>query len=169
MSTGKEKVQILSAAEARSKINRMAYEIYESNFGVEQLVLIGVNERGTFLADLLTEHLRKISPIEILRIRGNRVKDGVQMETADAAATIRGRAVVIVDDVLYSGRTMFLAIAAVIPHRPARVQTAVLIDRGHRNVPVTHDFVGMLLATTLQQHVSVEIASEETSAIAFVQ
>ena len=163
-----DKVQILDASDARAKINRMAYEIYESNFGESALIVVGLNQRGAFLADLLAEQLKKISALEVIRMNAHRKTDRVQLEEG-TKVEIKDHPVIVVDDVLYSGTTLFLAVAAVMAHQPKRVQTAVLIDRGHRNLPVTHDFVGMLLATTLQQHVSVEIAEEETSAIAYVQ
>lgn len=163
-----DKVKILDAADAKAKIKRMAYEIYESNFGSSELVVVGLNQRGAFLADLLSEQLENISPLKVARLNAHREQETVRIE-GNPAEAIKACPVVVVDDVLYSGKTLFLAVAAVMAHQPKRVQTAVLIDRGHRSLPVTHDFVGMLLATTLQQHVSVEIAEEQTSAIAYVQ
>ncbi|MCL4105588.1 UNVERIFIED_CONTAM: hypothetical protein GTU68_057463 [Idotea baltica] len=94
--------------------------------------------------------------------------DRVVIEGDNPKESIAGLPVLIVDDVLYSGRTMFYAIAAVVPLGPAKIQTAVLIDRGHRSIPVTHDFVGMLLSTSLQEHVSVEISPEKSSATAYI-
>jgi len=169
MNEGPERVQILDARAARAKINRMAFEIYESNFGAAELLVLGLNERGSYLADLLAERLRAISPIQVQQLRALHRDHGFDIQSDNPGKAIQGRPVLIVDDVLYSGTTLFKAMAAVFPLQPARIQTAVLIDRGHRNLPVSHDFVGILLATTLQQHVSVEIADVENSAIAYVQ
>ena len=165
-----EKVKILGPGPARAKLRRIAYEVYEANFGLRELVIVGLNDRGASLAAQLAEVLTDISPIKIspLRARMNDETESVNLLDDNASEVIKGKVVLIVDDVLYSGRTMFHAIASVMEHSPSRVQTAVLIDRGHRNIPVTHDYVGMLLATSLKQHVSVEISPEDHSATAYL-
>ena len=165
-----DKVKILGSGAARAKLKRIAYEVYEANFGLEELVIVGLNNRGASLSTQLAEMLTEISPIKVLSLRArmNDETDSVSLLDEDATSVIKGKVVLIVDDVLYSGRTMFRAIASVMEHSPSRVQTAVLIDRGHRNIPVTHDYVGMLLATSLKQHVSVEISPDDAAATAYL-
>ncbi len=165
-----EKVKILSPGAAQARLRRIAYEVYENNFGEEDLVVLGIDDRGGFLARELADLLTDISPLKVMLLEARKQDDSgtVALLNEDAPANIKGKVVLIVDDVLYSGKTLFHAIAAVMQYEPARVQTAVLIDRGHRNVPVTHDYVGMLLATSLKQHVSVEISRENSTATAYL-
>lgn len=164
-----DKVKILGASAVKARLRRMAYQIYESNFGQERILIVGIDKRGGFLARQIADLLTEISPLRIdftsaLKVQGDQA---IQLDE-QAPELIKGCPVVVVDDVLYSGKTLFLAIAEVFAHAPKRIQTAVLIDRGHRNLPVTHDFVGMLLATSLKQHVSVEISSSDSSATAYL-
>lgn len=169
-SSSPTKAKILSSAAAKARLKRIAYEVYEANYGNDELVILGIDERGGFLAEQLRKYLTEISPIKTRLILAKKVEDpdGITIESEEAREVIEGKAVLIVDDVLYSGRTLFQTIAAVMELDPVRVQTAVLIDRGHRSIPVTHDFVGMLLSTSLKQHVSVEISPETQSATAYL-
>jgi len=164
------KVKILSSFAVRARLRRIAYEVFESNYGIEELIIMGIDDRGGYLAERLVSILEEIAPMKVQLMHG--IKDfdhnRVVIEGDDPKALIAGKPVLIVDDVLYSGKTMFYAIAAVVAMAPVRIQTAVLIDRGHRSIPVTHDFVGMLLSTSLQQHVSVEISTEKSSATAYL-
>ncbi len=169
-STSLEKVKILSLSGTKVRLRRIAYEIYESNYGSDELVILGIDDRGGYLAEKLKELLIEISPITVLLIKAKKVKDTaeIMVEGENISSIIKGKTVLIVDDVLYSGRTLFHAIAFVMKHEPTKIQTAVLIDRGHRSIPITHDFVGILLSTSLKQHVSVEISPESNSATAYL-
>lgn len=164
-----DKVMILGAPAVRARLRRMAYQIYESNYGQEEVTIVGIDDRGGFLASQMATILQEVSPLKVSLIRASKVNNdtAIALEVG-AADSITDRPVVIVDDVLYSGRTLFLTVAEVLAFQPRRVQTAVLIDRGHRNLPVTHDFVGLLLATSLKQHVSVEISPADASAKAYL-
>ncbi|MEM0998753.1 MAG: phosphoribosyltransferase family protein [Bacteroidota bacterium] len=168
MSQSAHKVQILTSTAVKAKLRRMAYEIYERNYDCERLVIIGIGGRGGYIADQLTATLNEISPMVIERLGAVKEMDRDLELEATASRIIPGQAVILVDDVLYSGLTMFHVLRLVMQHNPQRVQTAVLIDRGHRNVPVTHDFVGIELATSLQQYVSVEIKPAEKEAAAYL-
>ncbi|MEM7035552.1 MAG: phosphoribosyltransferase family protein [Bacteroidota bacterium] len=170
MDHSEQKVKILGATAVDAKLRRIAYEIYERSFGREEIVIIGIGKRGGYVADRLEGMLAEVAPLKVLRLAAVKAAegDGITLDGDDVAGTIQGRLALVVDDVLYSGRTMFHALAAVMEHGPEMVQTAVLIDRGHRNLPVTHDYVGMVLATSLKQYVSVEIAENEKKAVAYV-
>jgi pyrimidine operon attenuation protein/uracil phosphoribosyltransferase len=162
------RVKILGAKAVKAKLRRMAYEIFEKNYEESDLVMIGMGKRGGYLASQLADLLHEISPLKVTRIDAIKSdsREGVLPE--ETANAIPGKVVVIVDDVLYSGLTMFHALSAVMDLKPAKVQIAVLIDRGHRHIPVSHDFVGVELATSLQQYVSVEIAENEHKAVAYL-
>lgn len=168
MKKDSHRVKILGAKAVKAKLRRMAYEIFEKNYDEEGLVMIGMGKRGGYLSSQLADLLHEISPLQVSLIRAVKSdsREGVLPE--ETANAIPGRPVIIVDDVLYSGLTMFQALAAVMELKPAKVQIAVLIDRGHRNIPVSHDFVGVELATSLQQYVSVEIAEDEHKAVAYL-
>lgn len=169
MEKSSEKVKILGASAVKAKLRRMAYEVYESNFGKKSLLIVGIDKRGGYLAGEIAGFLREISPLDIALLNAKKQGGGkVLLEGEDLEGMIKDKQVVVVDDVLYSGGTLFNCVAQILAFGPAKVQTAVLIDRGHRSLPVTHDFVGMLLATTLKQHVSVEVLEDQTSAIAYL-
>jgi pyrimidine operon attenuation protein/uracil phosphoribosyltransferase len=168
MNQNPHRVKILDAEAVRAKLRRMAYEIFEKNYEEEAVVMIGLGQEGEYLADRLTHLMQEISPLKIVRIGAGKGESHDVNLPEEAAKSIEGRVVVIVDDVLYSGLTMFHALEKVMQLRPSKVQIAVLIDRGHRHVPVSHDFVGMELATSLQQYVSVEIVESEQKAAAYL-
>lgn len=158
------KIHILSNEAIAAKMLRMAYEVYEKNFLEEEIIIIGVSEGGDFLANKLEEQLSKIAPFRIIRFQAevNRAQTQGMMALSGEfdKAIFREKSVIVVDDVLYSGRTLLSAVAQILTAAPKCIQTFVLIDRGHRQMPISPDFVGMELATTLQQHVSFEILTD---------
>ncbi|MEM6801492.1 MAG: phosphoribosyltransferase family protein [Bacteroidota bacterium] len=151
-----DKVQILDQVSIMARLKRMAYEIYESNYGAKKLMLIGIDERGTFLAEKLAEFLKEISSLKISMLDAQldrEAEEGLGITLSGEVKKLKGRRVIVVDDVLYSGNTMMQVVSILVQLQPASIQTAVLIDRGHRAMPISSDFVGLELATTLQQHV----------------
>ncbi|MFK7970444.1 MAG: phosphoribosyltransferase family protein [Bacteroidia bacterium] len=170
------KTPILDAAGIEAKLKRMAYEVYEQNFESEEIILLGISERGGYIATRLAAILEVISPLathlanaepdlEVRQGKGGLMK----MAFSHKASFFAGAVVVVVDDVLYSGNTLLNVISPLLQFNPKKIQTAVLIDRGHRSMPVFSNIVGMELATTLQQHVFVEIDKDSKEAIAFLQ
>lgn len=154
-----EKELILTPNAVQKKINRIAFEVYESNYGEKKIVVAGVGARGAFIAKALCLKLKEISPLTIDEIYlAKENSPGFEPSPeAEIKSKCLKQTVLLVDDVLYSGRTMFNALAQVMQQGPVKVQMAVLVDRGHRSIPVSPDFVGLELATTLKQHVSVEV------------
>ena len=155
METGKSK--ILQHKAIQAKLNRIAWEIYEANAHRSELVVVGIDRRGRLVAEALIERLRQISPLQVKEFTSFGGKETGEAKLDAPEGALKEKDVVIVDDVLYSGKTMFNTLAATMKRDPASIQVAVLIDRGHRNIPVSPDFVGLELATTLKQYVSVEI------------
>lgn len=163
------KVKILSSGAVAAMLRRMAYEIYERNFQVNRLVMAGIGPRGGFLADRLEGHLREISPLEITRMDLAKNETGAGLHWAnEVVGNLEGQTLLIVDDVLYSGATTLQALVLVAALRPETIQTAFLIDRGHHHFPVRHDYVGMEMATSLKQYVSVEVDPQTLRAEAFI-
>jgi pyrimidine operon attenuation protein/uracil phosphoribosyltransferase len=166
-----QKVKILETSATNARLKRMAYEIFERNFQEKSLFMIGVDERGGKVASQLTEHLRRISSLEV-HLWGARLdraerqgKGGKINVTFEHGLTqLEKQAVVVVDDVLYSGNTMLHVVAPLLKALPRKIEIAVLIDRGHRFMPISPNYVGLDLATNLHQHVAVEINEEDWAA-----
>lgn len=141
----------------------MAFEVYERNFQESELIIVGVDERGGFIAKFLYELIGQISPLTLTLVTtrlDRKVRQGksgpIQVEFDQPVAGLKDKNVLVVDDVLYGGNTMMNVIAPLLSAEPTKIEIAVLIDRGHRMMPISPNFVGIELATTLQQFVSVE-------------
>jgi len=158
------KLLILDHAAIEARIRRMAHEIYERNYTEQAVYIIGVEERGGYLADRLTACLREISPLRVTQARASLDRTDragmvrlVPMKLSVEMEALHNHSAIVVDDVLYGGNTMLNVVAGLLPALPKSIQTAVLIDRGHRLMPIAPNFVGLELATSLQQHVSFEV------------
>lgn len=165
-----EKVRIIHHHAIQAKLRRMAYQIYEKNYEEQELVFVGINTRGGYIAQRLIQLLKEISPLNLqfLHVEKNEMGNGVVLNADEVAPTVKDKTVIVVDDVLYSGGTMLSAVSQLMEYHPAKIRIAVLIDRGHRNYPLSPDYLGMDLATTLKQHVSVEVAEDESKVEAFL-
>ncbi len=165
--TLREKARLLSASEIERTLVRLAHEIVEKNNGSANLGLVGIQRRGLPLAQRLAALIEKIEkrPIDVgtldiefyrddLSTRGSRPivhKGAIGFDVA-------GRNIILVDDVLYTGRTVRAALDALFDHgRPQRVQLLVLIDRGHRELPIEAAFVGRTVQTTDQEIIEVKL------------
>lgn len=168
-----DQVKLLDHHQVAARLRRMAFEVYEANYQEQSLIIIGIDERGGHLADLLAKHLKEISPLSISLYHAHldRQSDphaiGIDL-SIESIEALKDQPILVVDDVLYSGYTLLNVVAILLQAAPSSIQTAVLIDRGHRRMPVSSDFVGMILSTTIHQHVKVEIKPESNSAEAFL-
>jgi pyrimidine operon attenuation protein/uracil phosphoribosyltransferase len=164
---------VLDPADIARALTRIAHEIIERNKGCEGLVLLGVPSRGVPLARRVADHLARIegTQVPVGSIDITLYRDDLRMKPARAleatelpAEGIDGAVVVLVDDVLFSGRTVRAALDAVADQgRPKAVQLAVLVDRGHRELPIRADYVGKNLPTSLREQVLVRL--DETDGI----
>lgn len=163
----REKAQLMSASEIERSLVRLAHEIVEKNDGTERLALVGIRRRGQFLALRLATLLARIEsrpvPVGTLDIALYR-DDLSQMDAkpvvkpAQIDFPIQDLNVILVDDVLYTGRTIRAALDALFDHgRPRRVQLCVLVDRGHRELPIEASFVGKYVQTTRPEMVEVKL------------
>ena len=158
---------VLDADGIRRAITRIAHEIVERNHGASGVVLVGIADRGDHLAYRLAAELRGIEgavvPVGTLDITFYRDDIGLRAEAPEVHETrigfdVTDRTVVLVDDVLFSGRTVRAAMDALVDFgRPSSVQLAVLVDRGHRELPIRADFVGKNLPTRRDQDVRVRV------------
>jgi pyrimidine operon attenuation protein / uracil phosphoribosyltransferase len=164
-----EQVTILTSVALERTLKRMAHEIAERNESARDLVLIGIQRRGVFICRRLAAFLKDIlgQPLEVGELDislhrddlGNQVAPNVHPTVIPFDVT--GKTVVLVDDVLYSGRTTRAALDALNDFgRPQRVQLAVLIDRGHRELPIKADFVGKNVPTSARERVNVQFKED---------
>jgi pyrimidine operon attenuation protein/uracil phosphoribosyltransferase len=155
----------MDATDIRRALTRIAHEILERNRGAEGLALIGVHTRGVPMAHRLGALIAQIegTPVSVgeLDIGWHR-DDRPRPDTASRTSidfSIAGQRVILVDEVLFTGRTCRAALDALVEHgRPSSVQLAVLVDRGHREVPIRPDYVGKNLPTSRQERVSVRLS-----------
>ncbi len=163
----KVKAVLLDEAAVNRALTRMAHEIAERNRGTEDIVLVGVLRRGKPLAERLAASIERFEGVRVpcgeLDINFYRddlstVSDQPVIKSAHLPFSIVEKKVVLVDDVLFTGRTVRAAIEAVFSlGRPRAIQLAILIDRGHRELPIRADYVGKSIPTSLQEQVSVRI------------
>jgi pyrimidine operon attenuation protein/uracil phosphoribosyltransferase len=157
-------VEILSVEELRRTINRLASQIVENSPELSELVFLGIRTRGVPLAELIANQVSALEGIQvplgavdITFYRDDLDRIGLRAPSqTKIPADINGKLVVLVDDVIYSGRTIGAALNAIHDYgRPKAVRLAVLVDRGHRELPIHPDFVGKLLPTAKDEQVKV--------------
>ena len=160
------KATVMDEAALNRAVRRISHEIIERNKGVEGLVLVGIQRRGLPLAQMIRQNVAAIEgvtlPLESLNIRFYRddlTRIDETPQVGDAITTdVTGKTVILVDDVLFTGRTARAAIEAVFAAgRPAQIQLAVLIDRGHRELPIRPDFVGKNVPTSRTELIEVRL------------
>lgn len=159
---------VMEQDDIRRALTRIAHEIVERNHGIENLAIIGILTRGKPLADRIAKTLHSIEDrmpscgaLDIGLYRDDFTSNPVDRPAphpTDIAFNINDKDIVLVDDVLYTGRTVRAAITALLDlGRPASIQLAVLLDRGHRELPIRPDYVGKNLPTSLDEHVKVSL------------
>lgn len=150
------KVSILTAAQIEQKLRRMAFEIWEKNSEETEISIIGIEEVGAAVASKIQELLLEISPLKInLSSITIDKKNPLQKEITLSAGSLTDKTVILVDDVANSGKTLLYAIKPLLAFEPRKIQIAVLVDRKHKNFPVTPDIIGHSVSTTLQEHIIV--------------
>lgn len=156
------KTLILTDAQIKQKVNRIAYQIYENNYEEKELIIGGISERGFILANKIVDVLKTISPakITLVQININRKNLDEAFSIPLTHEQIDNKPVIIVDDVLNSGRTLIYGVKHFLEFPLKKLSTAVLVDRNHKNFPVRADYVGISLSTTMQEHISVEFNKE---------
>jgi pyrimidine operon attenuation protein/uracil phosphoribosyltransferase len=162
----RDKGQLMSASEIDRTLVRLAHEILERNNGLEGVVLVGIRRRGVPLAERLAKKMTEIEktapPVEMLDITLHRDdllrSDQKPVLQPPLRFSVEGKTVILVDDVLYTGRTTRAALDALVDHgRPRRVELCVLIDRGHRELPIQANYVGRVLQTSDTELIDVRL------------
>ncbi len=161
-----EKAIILDEKAMGRSLTRISHEIIERNKGIEDCILVGIKTRGIFIAQRLAEKIKEIEDKEILygELDITSYRDDLhgkakpELNGTNIETDITNKTVIIVDDVLYTGRTIRAAMDALVDvGRPSQIQLAVLVDRGHRELPIRADFVGKNIPTSRSEKVVVTL------------
>ena len=135
----------------------MAYEIVENNLDEQEIILVGIQDNGSVIAESIRELLQQISPIRCELLHLSLDKKAPREITLSRQVDFNNKVIIIIDDVANSGRTMLYAIKPFLQHHPKKIQTLVMVERTHKAFPVNSDYVGLSVATTLQDHIIVEV------------
>lgn len=162
------KAQILSAEDMERALMRIAHQILEKNHGAENLYLLGIRTRGAPLARRIAANIEKIEGVSVpvgelditlYRDDLSEINPSPVVKESYVPLSVVGKTVVLVDDVIFTGRTARAALDAVMAlGRPSRIQLAVLVDRGHTELPIRANFVGKNIPTSLSEIVSVQLS-----------
>lgn len=161
-----KKIIILNDKQIGQKITRIAHEILEHNFKEKSLILMGIQKEGFALAEKIIFVLTKISDIDITLYHISVDKENslsFNIKPSNNAVELNDKVIILVDDVLNSGKTLVYATKFILEHPLKGLQVACLVDRKHREFPIRADYVGLTLSTTLKEHITVTLG--QTSAV----
>lgn len=153
---------LLNHLQIQQRIERLAYQIYEDNFDQEELIIAGIVNSGFVFAEKLCSALKKICPLPTRLIKLEVDKENptqVNMTPALSQEELRNKVVIVVDDVLNSGKTLMYSLRPFLYADMRKIRTVLLVDRDHKRYPVEADFVGITLSTTLQEHIRVDFTA----------
>lgn len=164
-----QKAELLDAASMNRALTRIAHEIIERNKGIDECILVGIKTRGAFLAKRLAEKIEKIEgktirtgELDITLYRDDlstkHENQEARVQQVDIDDVVKDQKIILIDDVLYTGRTVRAALDAVMDlGRPSQIQLAVLVDRGHRELPIRADYVGKNVPTSSEEKIVVSL------------
>ncbi len=154
-----DKLLILNNQQIQQKLDRIAYQILEDNLEEQEIVLAGIIPQGSVIARRLKQILDNIAPFKstLINIELDKNSSTLQFKTDTDLSTCSNKVVVLVDDVLNSGKTLAYGFGVFIDVPLKKLRTVVLVDRNHKNFPVTTDFAGIALSTVLKDHVYVSL------------
>ncbi len=153
---------ILNSNQISQKIKRLSYELYENNLEEKKVVLFGINSNGNILSSRIKKNLDNLFPADI---ESYKLKIDVDNSKSNKLDLIRDslneKVVIIVDDVLNSGKTIAYSINLILPFYPKKIEVAVLVDRSHKNFPILAKYSGVKLNTTINEHVKIDFKKNE--------
>jgi pyrimidine operon attenuation protein / uracil phosphoribosyltransferase len=162
----KAKTQVLDKKQIEQKVNRIAWQVYEDNFSEKEIIIAGIAKTGFLLAKRIATVLEKISSFKVSLIKISLDKENplsCSIEPALSDAQLKGKVVVLVDDVLNSGMTLTYSLRPFLAADVRKIRTVILVDRSHKRFPTGADFTGISLATTMQEHITVDLESGSDS------
>lgn len=161
------KTQILSHQNILQKVNRIAYQIYEDHYNQKEIIIAGIANNGYTFAQLLSNKIEEISAIQVQLIELKIDKKnpiGSEIEISLSKKELQNKSIVLVDDVLNSGKTLIYGIQCFLKAPLKSLSVAVLVNRSHKRFPVNANYVGMSLATTLKEHIEVDFEDSKSYA-----
>ncbi len=148
---------------AEKKMQRMAYEILERNAGENQVILAGIKDNGLVIAKRMISFLQPIYKGRLDLMEINIDKVNVTWIDITPEIDLNEKVIIVVDDVINGGRTLLYSIKPILNYNPKKVQTLVLVERTHKAFPITADYVGLSVATTIEEHIIVEVEGDEVN------
>jgi pyrimidine operon attenuation protein/uracil phosphoribosyltransferase len=139
----------------------MAWQMYEESYAEDEMVIVGIKEAGLHIAKLLSDELERIGgemTITLIGVSVNKQAPFASEIQFDQELDIKSKSVILVDDVLNTGKTLIAASIPLLQSSPARLKTAILANRDHKQYPIAADYVGISLATTLEEHITFSIS-----------
>lgn len=155
-----QKKYILTKEVAEKKLRRMAFEILENNIEEKEIILAGVRESGSVVAKVIQKMLSEISSIKTGLITITLDKKLPSDVSLSKKIDFNDKVIIVIDDVSNSGKTLLYALKPFIEYHPKKIQTLILVERTHTSFPVRPDYVGLSIATTIQEHIFVEVEGD---------
>jgi pyrimidine operon attenuation protein/uracil phosphoribosyltransferase len=156
-----KKKYILSKEVAEKKLRRMAFEVLENNIDENEIILAGIRESGSVVARVIQKMLGEISSIKTELITITLDKKEPMDVSLSKKKDFNNKVIILIDDVSNSGKTLLYALKPFIAFHPRKIQILVLVERTHTSFPVRPDYVGLSIATTIQEHIFVEVKGDE--------
>ena len=156
-----QKKYILTKEVAEKKLRRMAFEILENNIDEKEIILAGIRESGSVVAKVIQKMLGEISSIKTELITISLDKKQPLEVSLSKKIDFNNKVIIVLDDVSNSGKTLLYALKPFIVSSPKKIQTLILVERTHTSFPVRPDYVGLSIATTIQEHIFVEVEEDE--------
>jgi pyrimidine operon attenuation protein/uracil phosphoribosyltransferase len=157
---------LLDDHQISQRINRIAWQILEDNSAEKEVIIAGIIRSGYQVAEKINAALKSIAPFttKLIEVHVDKHVQAKDIRITASKEELQGKVIILVDDVLNSGKTMIYALKPFLDADIKKIRTAVLIDRNHRRYPIAADYVGMSLSTTLREHVTVQTDGKSTSA-----
>tara|TARA_B100000965_G_C19433737_1_gene687639 strand:+ start:456 stop:956 length:501 start_codon:yes stop_codon:yes gene_type:complete len=159
----KNEIKILDKSQISQKILRLSWEIYENNFNEGDIYLVGIGDKGLLIANIVNENLRNISNLKpnVSKITFNRDQPHDAITLSISTDAYKNKNVILVDDVLYSGRTLMYCSKAFLSIPLKKMSVLVLVDRNHNTYPIKANYVGLSLSTTLKEYIKVDLSDSD--------
>lgn len=163
MTTTSDQILVLNAVQIDQKIRRIAYEIYENNYGTKEILLAGICDQGEALAGLLSSILEEISQIKttVFKINLDKKNPSQPIAESDLPTNLSNKVVIMVDDVLNTGKTLAYGLKPFLDLKIKKIEVAVLVNRSHTAFPISPQYTGYELSTTLSEHIVVKMDGKQ--------
>ncbi len=159
---------VLSASSANKKLRRMALEIAERNEGSSEIIIIGIKENGIFIANKIEEFLHPVYAGSIKTIALSINKKNPDEVILSEEVDLKGKLILLVDDVANSGRTMLYALRPLLQQQPSQIQTLALVERTHKLFPIALNYVGLSVSTTEEENIVVTVVGGKVTGAAML-